>query len=141
MLHVNRATLVGNAGKDAELSKTSQGDDMARFSLATSERWTDGEGRQQERTQWHNVVAFRHHAVAAGRFVRKGSRVLVEGKIEQRDWTDGEGKPRRIVEIRVAGSHGMVNVLDGGPADAQENAAPEAAAADAGAGEAAAAEA
>ena len=141
MLHVNRVTLVGNAGKDAELTKTGQGDDMARFSLATTERWTDGEGRQQERTQWHSVAAFGHHAVAAGRFVRKGSRVMVEGRIERRDWTDGEGKPRRIVEVRVAGSHGMVNVLDRGPADARESAAPEAAAADEGAGEPAAAEA
>ena len=136
MLHVNRVTLVGNAGKDAEVSKTSQGDDMARFSLATTERWTDGDGRPQERTQWHNVVAFRHHAAAAGRFVRKGSRVMVEGKIEQREWTDAEGKPQRIVEVRVSGSNGMVNVLDRGPADAEEAAAGEAPGAAAAAAEA-----
>lgn len=141
MLHVNRATLVGNAGRDAELSKTGQGDDVARFSLATTERWTDGDGRPQERTDWHNVVAFGHHAAAAGRFVRKGSRVMVEGRIERRDWTDGEGRPRRTVEIRVAGSHGMVNLLDRGPADAGESAAPEAPAAEEASGEAAAAEA
>ena len=141
MLHVNRATLVGNAGRDAELSKTRQGDDMARFSVATTEKWTDGEGRQQERTQWHNVVAFKHHAVAAGRFVRKGSRVMVEGRIEQREWQDDEGRTQRIVEIRVAGSQGMVNVVDRGPADAQETPAEEAAEAGASTGEAAGADA
>ena len=124
MLHVNRATLVGNAGRDAEISKTRQGDDMARFSVATTERWIDGEGRQQERTQWHNVVAFKHHALAAARFVRKGSRVMVEGRIEQREWQDDEGRTQRVVEIRVAGGQGMVNVVDRGPADAQE-AVPE----------------
>lgn len=119
MLHVNKAILIGNAGKDAVLSKTAHGDDVARFSLATTERWTDGDGRKQERTQWHNVVAFKSHALAAGRFVRKGGRVMVEGRIEQRDWTDREGETQRIVEIRVAGG-GMVNVLDRGPADGRE---------------------
>ena len=118
MLSINRATLLGNLGQDPQLRKTASDEDMATFSLATNERWTTKDGQKQERTVWHEIVAFGHHARAAARFLRKGSPAFVEGMIVKREYKDGDGQTRRVVEIRVAGWDARI-VAVGGSAEAQ----------------------
>ena len=121
MLHINRVTLLGHAGRDPEI-RTLRGDERtASFSLATTERWTDREGNPAERTQWHRVVVYGGAVKAVEDMVRKGAAILVEGRLSVRDYTDKEDNPRQAVEIVVAGAQGMVNVLsrrtDGGAGD------------------------
>ena len=124
MLSINRATLLGNLGQDPELRKTGAGEDMATFSLATNDRWTDKEGQKQERTVWHQIVAFGHHARAAERFLSKGSSAYVEGTIVKREYKDGDGQVRRVVEIRVSGWEAKI-IAVGGAATAQAEAQAE----------------
>ena len=130
MLHLNEATLIGNAGGDPEVSPTRDGGKVARLRVATTERYTARDGEKVEQTEWHTVVAFGPHAEAAAGMVRKGMPVMVRGRIVPREWTDAEGAKRRATEIRVSGSRGMVNVLAPRPAggDAGEEDAGEAAA-------------
>lgn len=125
MLHLNEATLIGNAGGDPEVSATQDGGRMARLRVATTERYTGRDGESVERTEWHSVVAFGPHAGAAAEMVRKGMPVMVRGRIVLREWTEGDGTTRRKTEIRVSGPRAMVNVLARKPAggDAGEAAA------------------
>lgn len=111
MLNVNRVTLLGHVGRDPEFHTSAGGDRAARFSLATTERWKDRAGEPQERTEWHRIIVFGGAVgVVEGR-VRKGSAVLVEGRLTIREYTDKEDTPRQATEIIVSGPHGMVNVL------------------------------
>lgn len=99
---VNSATIVGNLGQDPEIRTTSSGDPVATLSIATSESWTDRAGQRQERTQWHRVVLWRKLAELAGRFLSKGSKVYVEGRIEYRSWEDpNTGQTRYSTEINA----------------------------------------
>ena len=122
MLHINRVTLLGHAGRDPEVRNLRSGDRTATFSLATTERWTDREGNPGERTAWHRVVVFGHAVKAAEAMVRKGATVMVEGRLTVRAYTDKQNNPRQGTEVVVAGPQGMVNVLsrkpDGNPARA-----------------------
>ena len=111
MLHINRATLLGHAGRDPEIRETQGGGRMATFSLATTARWTGADGQSAEATEWHRVVVFGGAVQAVERMVAKGATVLVEGRIARREYTDAEEVTRRITEVVVAGPHGMVNVL------------------------------
>jgi single-strand DNA-binding protein len=90
--------LIGNVGKDPDVRYTGSGVPVATFSLATSEMWRDKDGNQQERTDWHNIVAWRKLAEIIQEIVHKGSRVLVEGKIQNRTYEKG-GEKRHITEI------------------------------------------
>lgn len=117
MLCINRATLLGNLGGDPQLRKTATDEDMARFSMATNERWKDDQGAEQKRTVWHEIVAFGHHARAAGRFLVKGSPAYIEGKIVKREYQDGDGQTRRVVEIRVSGRDGKIVAVGASAAD------------------------
>jgi single-strand DNA-binding protein len=94
----NRVVLIGNVGKEPEIRYTGTGIAVATFSLATSELWRDKDGNQQERTDWHNIVAWRKLAEIIQEIVHKGSRVLVEGKIQNRSYEKG-GEKRYITEI------------------------------------------
>ena len=111
MLSMNRATLLGHAGRNPEMRKLRSGDDVATFSLATTERFTRKDGTVGEATEWHSIVAFGGAAEAVRKLVRKGDPVLVEGRISTRSWTDKKGVERRTTEIVVAGPQAQVNVF------------------------------
>ena len=111
MLNVNRATLVGHAGRNPELRELKNGGKAATFTLATTEKWKDAEGRPAEATEWHRIVVYGPVVEAVGRMLRKGDRVMVEGRIATRGFTDREGNDRTVTEIVVSGWQGMVNIL------------------------------
>ena len=111
MLTMNRATLLGHAGRNPEMRKLPSGDDVALFSLATTERFRRRDGTDGEDTEWHAVVAYGAAAEAVRKMLRKGDRVLVEGRIATRYWRDRTGTERRTTEIVVSGPQARVNVL------------------------------
>ena len=119
MLDINRVTLLGRAGRDAELRDLQSGDKAASFSLATTAKWKGRDGKAAEATQWHRIVVYGGAVKAAGEMVRKGAAVLVEGRIAQREYQDREGQPQKVTEIVVAGPQGMVNVLSARPKDGE----------------------
>ncbi len=97
---INKVILIGYAGKDAESRYTSAGKQMASFSVATSESWNDkATGNKQERTEWHRLVAFDRTAEVATKFVRKGTQIYIEGKLQTREWQDKDGNKRTTTEI------------------------------------------
>ena len=97
---VNKVILVGNLGKDPELRKLESGALLARFSLATSEQYTDKvSGKRIENTEWHDIVTWRGLAEVAEKFLKKGMKVYIEGKLKKRAWTDKEGQQRYSVDI------------------------------------------
>ena len=111
MLNVNRVTLLGHVGRDPEIHTSAGCDRAARFSLATTERWKDRAGELQERTEWHRIIVFGGQVGVVERLVRKGSAVLVEGRLTVREYTDKQDQPRQATEIIVSGPQGIVNVL------------------------------
>jgi single-strand DNA-binding protein len=99
---VNKVILLGNVGKDPEIRSTGGGTMVANFTLATSDRQKDAQGNWQERTEWHNLVAFTRLAEIVRDYVKKGSKLYVEGKIQTRSWDDKEsGQKRYRTEIIV----------------------------------------
>jgi len=98
-MSVNKVILVGNLGKDPELRYTASGVAVATFSLATSERYKDRNGEQQDKTEWHNIVAWRQLAEICGKYLHKGKQVYIEGKIQTRSYDDRDGNKRYITEI------------------------------------------
>ena len=128
MLNVNRVTLLGHVGRDPELRSNAGGDRAARFSLATTERWKDRDGEPQERTEWHRIIVFGGNVEVVERLVRKGTAVLVEGRLTVREYTDREDMRKQATEIIVGGPQGMLNVLASGAGrEAEDPAAPAAA--------------
>jgi len=113
MLHVNRATLFGRAGRDPDVRTLKGGGKAAVFSLATTEKWTDREGRPGEATEWHRVVVYGPAATAVETMLRKGDPVLVEGRVATRGFRDKGGTDRTITEIVVAGPQGTVSIPPG----------------------------
>jgi single-strand DNA-binding protein len=98
-MSVNKVILVGNLGKDPELRYTPSGAAVATFSLATSERYKDKSGEQQEKTEWHNIVAWRQLAEICGKYLHKGKQVYIEGRIQTRSYDDRDGNKKYITEI------------------------------------------
>ena len=96
---VNKVIIVGNLGKDPEVRFTPGGKAVAKFPVATSERWTDQDGNKQERTEWHNVVVWGKQAETCGQYLAKGRQVFVEGSIRTRQYDDKDGNKRYITEI------------------------------------------
>ena len=96
---LNKVFLIGNVGKDPNVRYTAKGDPVATFPLATSEVWRDKDGQIQERTDWHNLVAWRKLAEIIQELVHKGSRVFVEGRIQTRSFEDRSGERRYITEV------------------------------------------
>src|SRR6202034_4065489 len=92
---VNKVILLGNVGKDPEIRTTGGGTSVANFSLATSDRFQDQQGNWQDRTEWHNLVAFKRTAEIVRDYVKKGSKLYVEGKIQTRSWEDKDTKAKR----------------------------------------------
>jgi len=100
MASVNKVILIGNLGRDPELRYTQSGQAVTNFSLATSERFggRDG-GEQQERTEWHRIVAWGKTAETCAQYLAKGRSVYIEGRIQTRDWEDREGNKRQTTEV------------------------------------------
>ena len=121
MLTVNRATLVGHAGRDPEIRELKNGGRAAAFPLATAEKWTDREGKPAEATDWHRVVVYGAAVGIVGTMLRKGDPVMVEGRIATRQHRDRDDNERTVTEIVVAGPQGMVNVLS--PRKAEDDSA------------------
>ena len=92
---VNKVFLLGNVGKDPEFRATPSGTQVATFSLATSDRFQDAQGNWQDRTEWHNLVAFKRTAEIVRDYVKKGSKLFIEGKIQTRSWEDKDTKAKR----------------------------------------------
>lgn len=97
---INKVIILGNLGGDPEVKYMPNGDAVANITVATSETWKDkGTGQQQERTEWHRIVAFRKLAEIMGEYLRKGSQVYIEGKLQTRKWQDQNGQDRWTTEI------------------------------------------
>ena len=99
---VNKVILIGNLGADPEVRYTPDGAPVANFNLATSESWNDRtSGEKQERTEWHRLVVWRKLAEIAGQYLKKGSKIYIEGKLQTRSWEDQSGQKRYTTEVVV----------------------------------------
>ena len=98
---VNKVILVGNLGNDPEVRYMPNGNAVANLSLATSESWKDQQGQVQERTEWHRLTMYRRLAEIAGEYLKKGSQIYVEGKLQTCKWQDQQGQDRYTTEIIV----------------------------------------
>ena len=100
MASVNKVILIGNLGKDPELKFLPSGQPVANFQIATSEKWKDkSTGETKEQTEWHNIIMFGKLAEIAGQYLKKGSSVFVEGRLQTRKWQDKNGQDRYTTEI------------------------------------------
>lgn len=113
MASVNKVILVGNLGRDPEIRYMPSGDAMANLNLATTDSWKDKNGEKQEKTEWHRIVMFGKQAEIAGEFLKKGSQVYIEGRLQTRKWTDKDGQERYTTEI-VADRMQMLGSRSGG---------------------------
>src|ERR1700731_3788894 len=102
MASVNKVILIGNLGKDPEIRTTPQGTSLARFSLATTTTWKDASGAKQERTAWHDIVAWEKLAQICGEYLHKVKMVYVEGSLQTRSWEDQNGQKRYKTEIKAS---------------------------------------
>ena len=112
--YLNKATLIGNLGRDPELRTTQNGGNVVTLSVATSENWKDERtGERRERTEWHRIVIFNEGlGNAAEKYLRKGSKVYVEGQIRTRKWQDQSGADRYSTEIHLTPYNGVLIFLD-----------------------------
>jgi single-strand DNA-binding protein len=112
---VNKVILVGNVGKDPEIRTFGNGGKVANFSLATSESWKDrNSGERKEKTDWHNIAVFNDGLVGViERYVKKGSKLYIEGKLQTRKWQDRDGNDRYTTEVVLQGYGGNLTMLDG----------------------------
>ncbi|MET4698023.1 single-strand DNA-binding protein [Constrictibacter sp. MBR-5] len=122
---VNKVILVGNLGRDPEIRHLQSGEKVAQLNLATSENWRDkASGERRERTEWHRVVIFNPNlADIAERFLKKGSKVYVEGQLQTRKWQDQSGVEKFTTEVVLSRFRGELTILDsraGGPGGAGE---------------------
>jgi single-strand DNA-binding protein len=99
---VNKVILLGNLGKDPEVKYTPQGTPVAKLTLATNERYKDKEGQWQDRTEWHNVVLWQRLAEIAGEYLKKGSKVYIEGRLQTRSWDDKQTNQKKYMTEVVA---------------------------------------
>lgn len=120
---VNKVILIGNLGRDPEVRYMPNGQAVTNVTIATSESWKDKtSGEQQERTEWHRVVFFRRLAEIAGEYLKKGSKVYIEGKLQTRKWQDKDGQDRYTTEIvanemQMLDSKGAGNNFNSPPPD------------------------
>ena len=120
---VNKAIIVGNLGRDPEVRYSANGNAIANVTVATTDSWKDRQsGEQQERTEWHRVVFFNRLAEVVAEYLKKGSQVFIEGRIQTRKWQDKDGNERWTTEIvanemQMLGSRGSGGGTQGGPLD------------------------
>jgi single-strand DNA-binding protein len=112
---LNKATIIGHLGKDPEIRSFPNGGRAASFSIATSERWKDKEsGERKERTEWHRISILNEGLVTvAEKYLKKGAKVYIEGKLETRKWTDKDGQEKYTTEVVLRPYSGELIMLDG----------------------------
>lgn len=112
---VNKVILVGNLGKDPEIRSTQSGSEIANLTVATSESWKDkGTGERKEKTEWHRVAIFSDGLVnIAKNYLKKGSKVYIEGSLQTRKWTDASGQEKYSTEVVLQGYGATLTMLDG----------------------------
>jgi single-strand DNA-binding protein len=112
---INKVILVGNLGKDPEVRATQDGREIANLAIATSESWKDkNTGEKREKTEWHKVVIFNEGLVkVAKNYLKKGSKVYIEGALATRKWTDKDGTEKYTTDIVLQGYNGNLTMLDG----------------------------
>jgi len=114
MSGINKCIIVGNLGKDPEVRFMPNGDAVANITVATSDEWKDKQtGEQKDKTEWHRVVIFGKLAEIAGEYLKKGSKVYLEGKLQTRKWTNQQGQDQYTTEIVLQGFNGVMQMLDG----------------------------
>ena len=120
---VNKVILLGNLGKDPEIRTMQSGSKMASFSIATSKRWKDKVTQEQrDKTSWHNIVVFSEGLVGIiEKYLKKGSKIYIEGELQTRKWQDKEGKDRYTTEIVLQGYNSTLTLLDNRNTDASNN--------------------
>lgn len=132
-MSVNKVILIGRLGKDPETRYMTSGEAVTNATLATSENWKDKSGEKQEKTEWHNLVFYRRLAEIAGEYLKKGSQIYVEGKLQTRKWQTKEGQDRYTTEIVVnemtmlggkSSGSGSFEVVENKPAASSGGAAP-----------------
>lgn len=110
---VNKVILIGNVGRDPEIRRTQSGDAIANIQLATSESWRDKQtGERKEKTEWHRIVVFGKIAEVVEKYVVKGQKLYVEGKLQTRKWTDQAGVEKYSTEIILNGFNATLTMLD-----------------------------
>ena len=111
---LNKVTLIGNLGKDPEIRSTSDGREIASFSIATSENWKDKiTGEKKEKTEWHRIVVFKEGLVGVIKnYVKKGSKLYIEGQLQTRKWVDNTGQDKYSTEIVLQGFNSSLLLLD-----------------------------
>jgi single-strand DNA-binding protein len=111
---VNKVILIGNVGKDPEIRTFGNGGKVANFSIATSETWKDrNSGERKEKTEWHNIAVFNDGLVGViERYVKKGSKLYIEGKLQTRKWQDRDGNDKYTTEVVLQGYGGTLTMLD-----------------------------
>lgn len=123
---VNKVILIGNLGSDPELKYTPSGAAVTNFNVATNEVWNDKDGNKQERTEWHRVVLWRKLAEIAGEYLKKGSKIYLEGRLQTRSWEDKDGVKRYTTEV-VADNMTMLDAKgEGGSSGSDVSSAPPA---------------
>lgn len=121
MSNLNKAMVIGNLTKDPEIKTTPNGVTVANFGVATNMAWTDQAGQKQEKVEFHNIIAWKKLADIIGRYLKKGSKVYIEGRLETRDWTGQDGVKRYRTEIIA---ENMI-MLDSKPTNQQEQQAQQ----------------
>lgn len=111
---LNKVFLIGNLGRDPELRSLPSGQAVAQFSIATSRRWKDRDGNQQDETEWHNLVLFGRQAEIANQYLRKGRQIHVEGRLRTRSWEDQQSGQKRYMTEIVVESFQMLGQRDDG---------------------------
>ena len=111
---MNKVILIGNLGRDPELKMTPGGQALARFSVATTETWKNQAGEKQSKTEWHNIVVWGKQAEIAEKYLRKGKQILVEGRIQYREYTDQAGVKKTACDIRCDNFVMLGRMEDGG---------------------------
>jgi single-strand DNA-binding protein len=125
MAGVNKVIVLGNLGKDPEVKFMPSGSAVANLTVATSETWKDKQtGEAKEKTEWHRVAIFGKLAEIAGEYLKKGSKVYLEGSLQTRKWQNKEGQDQYTTEVVVQGFNGVMQMLDGKPQGGQQ-AAPQ----------------
>ena len=125
MAGVNKVIILGNVGKDPETRFLPNGGAVTNLTIATSESWKDKQtGEQKEKTEWHRVVIFGKLAEIAAQYVKKGSKLYIEGALQTRKWTNQQGQDQYTTEIVLQGFGGVMQMLDGKP-QGQQQASPQ----------------
>lgn len=124
MASINKAIIIGNLGADPEIRYTPSGTAVANFSVATREQWNNKDGEKEERTEWHRIVAWARLGEICGEYLKKGSPVYIEGRIQTRSWEDREGNKRYTTEIIAQNMQMLGSARREGMAQSQEERYP-----------------